>query len=133
MALSGFAGNRTTSLFPAIGIGPESPQLCRSGLSTVRAADETTMTDRPTVLVTGGAGYIGSHCIRALAAARCEAVVYDNLSTGHRTFVAGPLVVGDLLNETALAQVFSRYKIAAVIHFAAASVIYTLFLHAAAY
>ena len=60
------------------------------------------MTDRPTVLVTGGAGYIGSHCIRALAAARCEAVVYDNLSTGHRTFVAGPLVVGDLLNETAL-------------------------------
>jgi len=81
------------------------------------------MTDRPTILVTGGAGYIGSHCIRALAAARCEAVVYDNLSTGHRTFVAGPLVVGDLLNKTALAQVFSRYKIAAVIHFAAASLV----------
>lgn len=55
------------------------------------------MTDRPTVLVTGGAGYIGSHCIRALAAAGYEPVAYDNLTTGHRNFVVGPLVVGDLL------------------------------------
>jgi len=81
------------------------------------------MTDRPTVLVTGGAGYIGSHCIRALPAAQYEVVVYDNLSTGHRTFVAEPLVVGDLIDETTLVQVFSRYKIAAVMHFAAASLV----------
>ena len=42
------------------------------------------MNDRPAVLVTGGAGYIGSHCCRALAAAGYHPVVYDNLSTGHR-------------------------------------------------
>ena len=47
------------------------------------------MTDQPTVLVTGGAGYIGSHACRALAAAGYRPIVYDNLSTGHRSFVAG--------------------------------------------
>lgn len=54
------------------------------------------MIDRPPVLVTGGAGYIGSHACRALAAAGYQPVVYDNLSTGHRSFVAGELVTGDL-------------------------------------
>ena len=53
------------------------------------------MSDRPAVLVTGGAGYIGSHCCRALNAAGYHPVVYDNFSTGHRSFVAGPLVTGD--------------------------------------
>ena len=53
------------------------------------------MSSRPAILVTGGAGYIGSHCCRALDAAGYQPVTYDNLSTGHRSFVAGTLVVGD--------------------------------------
>ena len=52
--------------------------------------------DRPAILVTGGAGYIGSHCCRALDAAGYQPVIYDNFSTGHRSFVAGALVVGDI-------------------------------------
>ncbi len=81
------------------------------------------MTDRPTVLVTGGAGYIGSHACRALSAAGFQPVVYDNLSTGHRRFVSGPLVTGDLLDEAALARTFAEHKVAAVMHFAAASLV----------
>ena len=49
------------------------------------------MNDRPAVLVTGGAGYIGSHCCRALVSAGYQPVVYDNFSTGHRSFVTGYL------------------------------------------
>jgi UDP-glucose-4-epimerase GalE len=81
------------------------------------------MTDRPTVLVTGGAGYIGSHACRALTAAGYQPVVYDNLSTGHRGFVAGPLVTGDLLDGATLARAFAEHKITAVMHFAAASLV----------
>lgn len=81
------------------------------------------MTDRPIVLVTGGAGYIGSHCSRALVAAGYTPVVYDNLSTGHRSFVAGELVVGDLLDKATLAWAFAQYNVAAVMHFAAASLV----------
>lgn len=81
------------------------------------------MTERPTVLVTGGAGYIGSHCCRALAAAGYTPVVYDNLSTGHRAFVAGELVVGDLLDKAALSRTFAQHDVAAVMHFAAASLV----------
>src|SRR5207249_5567366 len=67
--------------------------------------------------------YIGSHACRTLEAAGYRIVVYDNLSTGHRHFVRGPLVVADLLDRAALAQVFAQHRIAAVMHFAAASLV----------
>ncbi len=81
------------------------------------------MSERPAILVTGGAGYIGSHGCRALAAAGYQPVVFDNLSTGHRNFVSGPLVVGDLVDRAALARVFTQHRIVAVMHFAAASLV----------
>jgi UDP-glucose-4-epimerase GalE len=77
----------------------------------------------PVILVTGGAGYIGSHCCRALAAAGYQPVVYDNFSTGHRSFVTGSLVVGDILDRAALASAFAQHDIAAVMHFAASSLV----------
>jgi UDP-glucose-4-epimerase GalE len=79
------------------------------------------MNDRPAVLVTGGAGYIGSHCCRALDAAGYHPVVYDNFSTGHRSFVTGSLVTGDLRDGARLAHAFARHDIVAVMHFAASS------------
>src|SRR5215475_9317309 len=85
--------------------------------------DPQAMTDKPAILVTGGAGYIGAHACRALEAAGYQPIVYDNLSTGHRHFVRGPLVVGDLLDKAALARVFVHHRIAAVMHFAAASLV----------
>ena len=81
------------------------------------------MSERPAVLVTGGAGYIGAHACRALDAAGYQPVVYDNLSTGHRGFVRGPLVVGNLIDKARLARVFAQHDIAAVMHFAAASLV----------
>jgi len=72
------------------------------------------------VLVTGGAGYIGSHVVRQLAEAGHDIVVFDNLSTGYRWAVtAGELVVGDLADEDAIEQVFSANRFEAVLHFAA--------------
>ena len=72
------------------------------------------------VLVTGGAGYIGSHCCKALAAAGCQPVVIDNLSRGHADAVRwGPLVVGDLRDRALVARTLVEHRIEAVIHFAA--------------
>lgn len=74
------------------------------------------------VLVTGGAGYIGSHTAKALAQAGHEPVVYDNLSFGHRWAVRwGPLVEGDLADKALLARVMDQYEVEAVIHFAASA------------
>lgn len=81
------------------------------------------MSDGPAILVTGGAGYIGSHGCRALRAAGYVPVVFDNFSTGHQNFVGGPLVTGDLLDKAALASAFAQYEIVAVMHFAAASLV----------
>lgn len=73
-----------------------------------------------TVLVTGGAGYVGSHCCKALAAAGYLPVSFDNLSTGHRELVKwGPLEVGDIRDRDRLDDVFARHRPAALLHFAA--------------
>lgn len=75
-----------------------------------------------TVLVTGGAGYIGAHAAKALAAAGHKPVVYDNLSRGHRYAVQwGPFEEGDINNAARLDAVFSTYKPDAIMHFAALS------------
>ncbi len=71
------------------------------------------------VLVTGGAGYIGSHCCLALSQAGHEPIVYDNLSSGHASFVKwGPLEVGDIRDASRLTEVIRKYKPEAVLHFA---------------
>src|SRR3984893_8555025 len=73
-----------------------------------------------TVLVTGGAGFIGSHTCKALAASGWLPVAFDDLSRGHADFVRwGPLVKGDILQAAALDAAFEQYRPGAVIHFAA--------------
>jgi UDP-arabinose 4-epimerase len=72
------------------------------------------------VLITGGAGYVGSHCAKALAAGGHEGVVFDNLSKGHREFVRwGPLIEGDIRDADKVRAVFSSHRFDAVMHFAA--------------
>jgi len=74
------------------------------------------------ILVTGGAGYIGSHACKALAAAGHTPVTFDNLVTGWRDAVKfGPFVQGDLLNRAEIDAVFEQYQPVAVMHFAALS------------
>jgi UDP-glucose-4-epimerase GalE len=74
----------------------------------------------PAILVTGGAGYVGSHACKALAAAGYTPVTYDNLGRGHRELVRwGPLEVGELADRARLDEVFARHRPEAVMHFAA--------------
>ncbi len=71
------------------------------------------------VLVTGGAGYIGSHACKALLRAGHLPITYDNLSNGHLWAVKwGPVVIGDLLDREALDRAFKHYKPEAIMHFA---------------
>lgn len=72
------------------------------------------------VLVTGGAGYIGSHVVKQLGEAGHDIVVYDNLSTGYPWAVTyGELIIGDVADVEKLDQVFTEHKFEAVLHFAA--------------
>ncbi len=76
------------------------------------------------ILVTGGAGYIGSHTCKALSQAGYTPITYDNLSTGHEHAVKwGPLEIGDIRDESALSAIFEKYKLEAVIHFASKIVV----------
>jgi UDP-arabinose 4-epimerase len=76
------------------------------------------------VMVTGGAGYIGAHCCKALFEAGFNPVCYDNFSTGHREFVKwGPLVEGDIRDHGRVASALREHDAIAVIHFAAFSLV----------
>lgn len=78
----------------------------------------------PTILVTGGAGYIGSHVVAQLGERGERVVVLDNLSTGHaRAVLHGRLVVGDIGNQRLLRALFREYRIETVLHFAARIVV----------
>ena len=78
-----------------------------------------------TVLVTGGAGYIGSHMVLELLDAGERVVVLDNLSTGFQWAVAegAPLIVGDTGDQALVARLIRQYGIEAIIHFAASIVV----------
>lgn len=72
------------------------------------------------VVVTGGAGYIGSHVVLALGEAGYDVLTYDNLSTGNRdAILSGELVVGDLADKDLLAKTLAEFNPDAVMHFAA--------------
>jgi len=71
-------------------------------------------------LVTGGAGYVGSHACKALSAAGYQVVVFDNFVAGHPEAVLyGDLVEGDINNVAAVQSAIHRYRVSAVVHFAA--------------
>lgn len=78
---------------------------------------------KPTILVTGGAGYIGSHAVLSLQESGYDVLVLDNLVYGHRELVEqvlkAELIVGDIGDRSLLDQIFASRKIAAVMHFAA--------------
>ena len=74
------------------------------------------------ILVCGGAGYVGSHCLEALKAAGYDCVVVDDLSRGHRAAVGeSPLYVGNIADDALMDRVFREHHIEVVLHFAAAS------------
>jgi UDP-glucose-4-epimerase GalE len=76
--------------------------------------------NHPTVLITGGAGYIGSHTNKLLSSAGYRTIVFDNLVYGHEEFVKwGTFHYGDLLEIDQIRSIFSGHEISAVIHFAA--------------
>jgi len=76
------------------------------------------------ILVTGGAGYIGSHVVRQLVGRGERVVVLDNLSTGYRSAVLGaPLVVGDTGDREAVGRLLIEHGVATVMHFAAHTIV----------
>ena len=76
------------------------------------------------ILVTGGAGYIGSHTVRELRSRGADVVVYDNLVTGHIEAVGdAPFVKGDIFDKDLLVKTFQDYNVDSVVHFAAYSLV----------
>jgi UDP-glucose 4-epimerase len=79
---------------------------------------------KPSILVTGGAGYIGSHVVRQLIERGERVVVLDNLSTGYRSAVLGaPLVTGDTGDRELVARVLREHSVDTVLHFAAHTIV----------
>ena len=78
-----------------------------------------------TVLVTGGAGYIGSHTVRRLVRRGYQVAVFDNLSKGHRWAVPEdiPLIVGDIADTAHVAMTIRQFHVTSIIHFAAFSLV----------
>ncbi len=73
-----------------------------------------------TVLVTGGAGYVGSHTVRLLREQGHDVVIFDSLELGHRSAVAGvPLIKGDIADRATVRRAIEQYKVDSVLHFAA--------------
>ena len=86
------------------------------------------------VLVTGGAGYVGSHAAKLLAESRHDVWVLDNLAEGHRAAVGKlPLVVADLMDQAAIVEVLRQHRIEAVMHFAALAYVGVSILEPAEY
>lgn len=86
------------------------------------------------ILVTGGAGYIGSHTVRALKRAGYTPIVYDNLSTGHTRLIEGEVLIkGDIRNRDLLIESMKTHKIEAVVHLAALSLVGQSMQHPAEY
>ena len=76
------------------------------------------------ILVTGGAGYIGSHVVRQLGEAGESVVTLDNLSTGFEAAVtSGPLIIGDTGDAVLLERLFNEHKFDTVMHFAAHTIV----------
>jgi UDP-glucose 4-epimerase len=78
------------------------------------------MPHQKTVLVTGGAGFVGSHCVAELVSREYNVVVFDNLQQGHRAAVPADVefMDGDLASHAALARLFSTFRFDAILHFA---------------
>src|SRR3989338_8673838 len=81
------------------------------------------MDNQKTILVTGGAGFIGSHTVKLLLEQGYGVLVLDNLSSGHASAVKSQLIVGDLADKGLLGKIFSEYEIHAVIHFAGSLIV----------
>jgi UDP-glucose 4-epimerase len=81
------------------------------------------LSNKGKILVTGGAGYIGSHTVLALLSSGYEVVILDNLVYGHQDLVEQvlkvKLIIGDINNRSLLDQLFQQFSFIAVIHFAA--------------
>jgi UDP-glucose 4-epimerase len=85
---------------------------------------------RKKVLVTGGAGYIGSHVVRQLGTAGYDIIVYDNCSTGSpKSVLYGDLIIGDLADLDHLYLVFAQHQFSAVLHFAASLIVPESIIH----
>ena len=90
--------------------------------------------ERPAVLVTGGAGYIGCHAAEALARSGFMPVAYDSLERGSASLVRfGPIEVGDIRDEARLRQAIDRHRPVAIMHFAALALVAESVEHPALY